>query len=94
MSKPTKQDSQEKESYEEKKERDKTIRKLQKEISNSEKKIERLEKEVAEIEAKIAENAADNPQDLYQKHADKSRELENIMSAWEKQELELENLQS
>jgi ATP-binding cassette subfamily F protein 3 len=89
-----KEKTPEKESYEQKKAKDKAVRKLQKDISNAEKKIERLENEISEIEAEIAKNAAENPQDLYQQHADKSRELEDVMSNWEKQELELEQLQT
>ena len=88
-----KEKTPEKESYEQKKAIDKAIRKLQKDISNAEKKIERLEFEILKIEEEIAKNAADNPQELYQKHAETSRELENVMSNWEKSEIELEEMQ-
>lgn len=84
--------NKEKDSYEQKKEKDKTIRRLQKDIQNSEKKIDSLEVEILEIEKELAEIAEGNPQELYQKHADKSKKLEEVMMKWEKQNLDLENL--
>jgi ATP-binding cassette subfamily F protein 3 len=83
----------EKESYQEKKERDKAMRKLEKEISVSEKKISQLEEKIAEIEKSIAQQTSENPVDLYHKHAELSRELEQVMTVWENQNLQLEELQ-
>ena len=87
-----KSDSSQKDSYQEKKAKEKTIRKLEKEIQRSEKKIDTLENEVLSIEKELAETTESNPQELYTKHAEKSKELEQVMEAWERSSTQLEDL--
>ncbi len=85
-----KEDTKQKNSYEEKKSKEKTLRKLEKDIQRAEKKIDVLEAEISAVEAELAKSEESNPQELYGKHADKSRELEKVMANWEKLNLDLE----
>lgn len=87
--KPTKQ-SKSGNDFQAKKERDKARRKLEKEIQSAERKIERLEEEISKIEAELAKNEIDNPEELYHSHAEKSKELEEVMNNWEIKSNQLE----
>ena len=91
---PKTKEKSNKESYQAKKEKENLKRKLDKAIQRFEKKIDALETDISEIETQLANIGDTNPQDLYTKHAEKSRELEDIMNEWESTNEELEALQN
>ncbi|MCK4663055.1 MAG: ABC-F family ATP-binding cassette domain-containing protein [Bacteroidales bacterium] len=93
----SKQSTENKLSYLEKKEFDKVLRKISNKISKSEKEITRLEKEISEIDEllsnpeKLNKLQADNV--FYSKYENLKKELNEEMKNWEKLNLEYENLQ-
>lgn len=89
----TSKESTQKDAYLQKKENDKLIRKINKDIQKAERKIEKLETEISDLESQLAQIADSNPEELYTQHAEKSRELETVMSNWEKLHTDLEGLQ-
>ena len=78
-------------SYEEQKARERLIRKAQKAVAESEKAIADIEAEIAEIEQKLSSGEAVDP-DIYQRHSDLQKKLENAMSVWELACMELEEI--
>ncbi len=85
--------TQNKLSYEARKEQNKAIKKQEKLIAESEKKIEELETAIADLEAKLAtpEGASDTA--LYTQYADWKKALSETMDLWTEQTLELEEMQ-
>ena len=79
-------------SYAEQREREKMLRKAAKKVEEAEKRIAEIEAEIADIEARIAAGETDN--DIFSKHQEKNRELENTMSVWELASMELDELKS
>lgn len=81
-------------SYEERKELNRQIKRIEKQIEELEKKIDKKESQIAELEAKMntPEGASDNT--LFEQHRRLNNELENEMSKWEEQTMELENLKN
>ena len=79
-------------SYAEQREREKIIRKAKKKVDEAEAEIARLEAEVKSIEDSLATGASEDP-DIYNRHAEANKALENAMSVWELASLELEELQ-
>lgn len=77
-------------SYAEKKERERLFRKAEKKLAEAEKVVESLEIELSDIEAKLASGTNDN--DLFLRHGDVKKKLENAMSEWELAGMELEYL--
>ncbi|GHT76036.1 ABC transporter ATP-binding protein [Bacteroidia bacterium] len=69
-------------SYEERKEQQRQLRKLEKAVAESEKKIEKLEAEISEIEAVLVTPEGASNVDLLWKHADLQKNLENAMEEW------------
>lgn len=86
------QPTQNKLSYEARKEQSKAIKKVGKAIAESEKKIADLEKSIAAIEAKLAtpEGAADVS--LYSEYSALKKDLSDTMDLWTEQTIELEEL--
>ncbi len=84
--------TQNKLSYEARKEQSKAIKKVEKAIAESEKKIADLEKSIAAIEAKLAtpEGAADVS--LYSEYSALKKDLSDTMDLWTEQTIELEEL--
>ena len=78
-------------SYEEQKARERLIRKAQKSVAESEKTIADIEAEIAEIEQKLSSGEAVDT-DIYQRHSDLQKKLENAMSVWELACMELEEI--
>ena len=78
--------------YAEQREREKMLRKASKKVEEAEKRIAEIEAEIADIEARIAAGETDN--DIFSKHQEKSRELENTMSVWELASMELDELKA
>lgn len=85
--------TQNKLSYEARKEQNKAIKKQEKLIAESEKKIEELETSIADLEAKLAtpEGASDTA--LYTQYADLKKALSETMDLWTEQTMELEEMQ-
>lgn len=85
--------TQNKLSYEARKELNKAIKKQEKLIAESEKKIEELETSIANLEAKLAtpEGASDTA--LYTQYADLKKALSETMDLWTEQTMELEEMQ-
>ena len=78
-------------SYEEQKARERLIRKAQKAVAESEKAIADIEAEIAEIERKLSGGEVVDS-DIYQRHSDLQKKLENAMSVWELACMELEDI--
>lgn len=68
-------------SYAEQREKQKQLKRLQKKVEEAEAEISRLEGEIADIEKKLAEG--DTNPELYNLHAQRTKQLENAMSVWE-----------
>lgn len=85
--------TQNKLSYEARKELNKAIKKQEKLIAESEKKIGELETSIADLEAKLAtpEGASDTA--LYTQYADLKKALSETMDLWTEQTMELEEMQ-
>ena len=79
-------------SYEELKERNRTIRRLEKNVEDFEKEIHKLELKTKEIETKLStpEGAADTT--LYQSHVDLEQRILSTMTKWENAINELEQM--
>lgn len=76
--------------YAEQKEREKNLRKMRKRIDEAEAKIEKLETEKSEIEAKFAEGLASD--DLYIKHAETLKAIDEAMAEWENAQIALDEV--
>ena len=85
----TDQANQRRMSYAEQREHEKLVRKARKKVEEAEAEVARLEQEVADIEAIIS--AGNPPADIYERHANATKQLENAMSLWELASLEFEN---
>ena len=81
-----------KQSYAEKKEFEKQIRKAERLVKDAEAKVSQLEAELKVVEDKLAAGATDN--DLFERHGEVSKILDAAMSEWEDATMELENLKN
>ena len=81
-----------KQSYAEKKEFEKQIRKAERLVKDAEAKVSQLEAELKDVEDKLAAGATDN--DLFERHGEVSKRLDAAMSEWEDATMELENLKN
>lgn len=81
-----------KQSYAEKKEFEKQIRKAERLVKDAEAKVSQLEAELNVVEDKLAAGATDN--DLFEWHGEVSKSLDAAMSEWEDATMELENLKN
>ncbi len=79
-------------SYAEQREHEKIVRKARKKVEEAEAEIARLEAEVKAIEDKLASGEVADA-DIYTRHAETNKALENAMSVWELASMELEELQ-
>ena len=86
--------TQNKLSYEARKEQNKLIKKLERTIAESEKKIEQIENAIKEIEQKLATPEGASDTSLYTQYANLKKELSEVMDQWTEQILELEKLNS
>ncbi|MDE6703677.1 MAG: ATP-binding cassette domain-containing protein, partial [Muribaculaceae bacterium] len=75
-------------SYAEQREREKTIKRLRKKVEDAEGEVSKLEEAVAAIEAEIA--AGECSEDVFIRHAQAQKDLENAMSIWELAVMDLE----
>ncbi len=85
--------TQNKLSYEARKEQNKAIKKQEKLIAESEKKIEELETSIADLEAKLATPEGASDTTLYTQYADLKKALSETMDLWTEQAMELEEMQ-
>ena len=76
--------------YEQQKEQQKLIRRLEKSVADCEARIEKLEADIAVLEEQMAtpEGAADMT--LYEKHAALKKQLDTVVEEWETTSMELE----
>ena len=81
-----------KQSYAEKKEFEKQIRKAERLVKDAEAKVSQLEAELKVVEDKLAAGATDN--DLFERHGEVSKSLDAAMSEWKDATMELENLKN
>lgn len=81
-----------KQSYAEKKEFEKQIRKAERLVKDAEAKVSQLEADLKVVEDKLAAGATDN--DLFERHGEVSKSLDAAMSEWEDATMELENLKN
>ncbi len=79
-------------SYAEQREHDKLVRRARKKVEDAEAEIARLETLVKEIEDKLATPEGAAEPDIYDRHAEASKSLENAMSIWELASIELEEI--
>lgn len=82
--------SENKLSYEARKEQNKKLRKLEKQVADCEKRIEDLEATIAGVETQMAtpEGAAD--MSLYARHQELKKEMDKAVEEWEEASMELE----
>lgn len=80
-------------SYAEQREHEKIVRKARKKVEDAEAEIARLETEVKSIEDQLATGTVADPE-IYTRHAEANKALENAMSVWELASMELEELQN
>lgn len=85
--------TQNKLSYEARKELNKAIKKQEKLIAESEKKIEELETSIADLEAKLATPEGASDTTLYTQYADLKKALSETMDLWTEQTMELDEMQ-
>lgn len=84
--------TQNKLSYEARKEQNKLIKKLERTIAESEKRIEQIENAIKEVEQKLATPEGASDSTLYTQYADLKKELSEAMDQWTEQTLEWEEL--
>lgn len=85
--------TQNKLSYEARKELNKAVKKQEKLIAELEKKIEELETSIAELEAKLATPEGASDTELYTQYADLKKTLSETMDQWTEQTMALEEMQ-
>ena len=78
-------------SYAEQRERDKVVRRARKKVEEAEAEVARLEQAVKDIETALSSGASDDPE-IYNRHAEATKQLENAMSMWELASMELDEL--
>lgn len=86
------QPTQNKLSYEARKEQSKAIKKAEKSVAESEKKIIELENSIAVIEAKLATPEGASDTSLYSDYSSLKKELSDTMDTWTELTIELEEL--
>ena len=88
--KPEEQPSENKLSYEERKEFNRKVKRLKKQVEEAEATCDRLSEQLSEVEARLAtpEGAADTA--LYAHYADLKQQVENAMDEWTNYAMELE----
>jgi len=81
--------SQGKLDYQRQKERERRIRQAEKKVKTCEARIAELEQQIADIEKQLSTATSENL-DIYYKHSQISRELEEVMAQWEQASADLE----
>lgn len=86
--------SENKLSYEERKELNRIIKRLEKQITDIEHKIEKMEQEKSSLEETLATPEGASDASLFEKHGKISKDIENEMSTWELVTMELEEMKT
>ena len=86
------QPTQNKLSYEARKEQSKAIKKVEKAVAEAEKRITELENAIAAVEAKLATPEGASDTSLYNDYSSLKKELSDVMDTWTEQTIELEEL--
>lgn len=86
------QPTQNKLSYEARKEQSKAIKKIEKAVAEAEKRITELENAIAVVEAKLATPEGASDTSLYNDYSSLKKELSDVMDTWTEQTIELEEL--
>lgn len=86
------QPTQNKLSYEARKEQSKAIKKIEKAVAEAEKRITELENAIAAVEAKLATPEGASDTSLYNDYSSLKKELSDVMDTWTEQTIELEEL--
>ena len=84
--------SENKLSYQEKKEQNRIIRKKEKELENIEKQIATFEKSLSEMETQLSTPERVSDMELLKTYLDTKHKLDGVMNNWEQLTLELEKL--
>ena len=79
-------------SYEERKELNRKVRKLEKQVADCEERIGRLETLVNEIETKMATPEGASDMKLYERHQQLKKEIAEVEEEWENASIELEGI--
>ena len=82
--------SENKLSYEEKKEQQRQLKRLERTISDCEKKVEELELKIKQIEVRLSSVEGASDSSLYEKHGRLKKELDEIIEKWTELTMELE----
>ena len=77
-------------SYEQQKEQQKLVRRLEKVVADCEARIEKLEADIASLEGQMATPEGASDMSLYEKHATLKKQLDTIVEEWENASIELE----
>lgn len=80
-------------SYEERKEQNKKVRKLEKLVADCEKRIEKLEARVAELETRMSTPEGASDVKLYEEHQRIKKQIAEAEEEWENASLELEGME-
>lgn len=80
-------------SYQEQKEHERVLRRAQKHVKQLEQQIADTEEAIAEIETQLSQGNASDPE-IFSRHAELNKLLENVMAQWELACEDLENLES
>ena len=78
-------------SYQEQKEHEREVRRAEKRVKSLEQQIADTEAAIAEIEAKLSQGNASDPE-IFTRHSELNKSLEDVMSQWEQACEELEKL--
>ena len=90
ISAPTNKDSSARLSYEEQKERNKRLKKLERRVADCEAEINQTEAAIAILEQKLATPEGASDMSLYDRHRKLKEQLDRMMDEWEAASLELE----
>ena len=77
-------------SYEQQKEQQKLIRRLEKVVTDCETRIEKLEADIASLEEQMATPEGASDMSLYEKHTTLKKQLDTVVEEWEAASIELE----
>ena len=80
-------------SYEERKEQNKKVRKLEKLVADCEKRIEKLDAQVAELETRMSTPEGASDVKLYEEHQRIKKQIAEAEEEWENASLELEGME-
>lgn len=87
------QPTQNKLSYEARKERSKALKKLEKAVADAEQKVSDIEKAIADMETKLSTPEGASDSNLYGQYSDLKNELSDAMDFWTEKTMELEEMQ-